>query len=223
MMANDRTDKAIQQDVQDELEWDPLIGKMEIAVRVIEGVVTLEGQVEHYSQKYAAERAALRTAGVRAIANDIRVAGRLANDTEIAVNIVRVLEAHTDIPVERIKVLVQDGQVTLSGSVDWQEQRSAAETLVRHVRGVVSVIDDIKIVQPVASATEIRGGIERAFARHARLDASKVSIAVHDGHLTLSGSVSSLAEREEAEAAAWRAKGVTDVTNLIKVEAAHWE
>jgi osmotically-inducible protein OsmY len=225
MAIQPRTDEAIQQEIQDELEQDPNIRPAGIKVTAHGGVVTLEGKVEHPSQRRAAGRAAFRIGGVRAVADSIRIAGlagRWATDTEIAFNVIRALENHASIPAHRIKVLVQDGQVTLSGTVDTQEQCLLVEKLVRHLLGVVLVIDQITIAQAGVSGVGIKTGIEQAFARHARLDASKVSVLVDGGDVTLAGCVSSVAEREEAEFVAWRTHGVTSVTNSIKVESDSW-
>jgi osmotically-inducible protein OsmY len=157
---------------------------------------------------------------VRGLAEDIEInvySGGLAKDTEIATNVAEALERERAVPQNRIDLKVENGKVTLTGSVDWQFQRDHAATTVRHVSGVTKVKNDITLRQPSVSATEIRSGIEQAFARHARLDAGRISIAVDGGHLTLSGFVSSWAECEGAETAAWRARGVTSVTNSIRV------
>jgi osmotically-inducible protein OsmY len=220
MTTQVKSDTAIQRDVLAELKWDPAVSETDVGVEVNDGIVTLSGTVDSYAKKLAAERAVLRVQGVRAFAEDIEInvySGGLARDTEIAAKLAEVLETDGFIPQNRIKVTVENGRVTLTGSVDWQYQRARAETAVRLVHGVTKIRNDITISQPSVSATEIRSGIEQAFARHARIDAGKISVAVDGSHLTLSGSVSSWAEREAAETAAWRARGAMRVTNLIKV------
>ena len=214
------SDSMLQRKILDELKWDPAVSETDVGVEVNDGVVTLNGTVESYVKKLAAERAVLRVEGVRALAEEVEIrvqSGGLASDTEVAGNIADRLESHGSVPQNRIKVRVEDGRVTLTGAVDWQYQSSVAENLARQVRGVTKVKNDITITQPSVSANEIRSGIERAFERHAQLDAKGISIAVDGNHLTLSGSVRSWSERDDAQSAAWRAKGVSRVTNLISV------
>ena len=220
MTTQVKTDATIKRDVLAEMKWDPAVSETDVGVEVDDGIVTLSGTVDRYAKKLAAERAVLRVQGVRALAEDIEINvynGGLASDTEIAARVVDALESDPSIPENRVKVRLENGRVTLTGSLDWQYQRARAEAGVRHLPGVTKIHNDITISQPSVSATEIRSGIEQAFARYARVDAGKISVAVEGTHLTLSGSVSSWAEREAAVTAAWRARGVMSVTNLIKV------
>jgi osmotically-inducible protein OsmY len=203
-----------------ELKWDPAVDETDVGVEVNDGIVTLSGTVDSYMKKLAAERAALRVQGVRALAEEIEInvynAGQ-AKDTEIAMRAVEALDSDGSIPRNRVKVRVEDGKVTLTGSVDWQHQRWRAESRLRHLAGLRKIRNDITVTQPTVSAAEVRSGIEAAFARDARIDAASVAVAVAGTHLTLTGSVRSWAERQAAETVAWRAKGVTSVTNMIKI------
>jgi osmotically-inducible protein OsmY len=220
MTTQVKTDEMIKRDILAELKWDPAVSETDVGVEVDDGIVTLNGTVDRYAKKLAAERAVLRVQGVRALAEDIEInvySGGLGSDTEIAARVVGAIESDPSIPENLIKVRVENGRVTLTGSLDWQFQRARAEAVVRHLPGVTKIHNDTTIKQPSVSAAEIRSGIEQAFARDARIDAGKVSIAVDGTHLTLSGSVRSWAEREAAETAAWRARGVMSVTNSIKV------
>ncbi|MPZ50563.1 MAG: BON domain-containing protein [Dehalococcoidia bacterium] len=220
MTTQVKTDAMIKQDILAELKWDPAVSEADVGVEVDDGIVTLSGTVDRYARKRAAERAVLRVQGVRGLAENIEInvySGGLGSDTEIATRVVDAIESDPSVPENRVNVRVENGRVTLTGSLDWQYQRARAEAVVRHLPGVTKIHNDITIRQPSISATEIRSGIEQAFARDARIDAGKVSIAVEGTHLTLSGTVRSWAEREAAETAAWRAKGVMSVTNSIKV------
>ncbi|MER3438445.1 MAG: ornithine aminotransferase, partial [Chloroflexota bacterium] len=132
-----RTDTDIHKDVLEELEWDPEVDATEVGVEVDDGVVTLTGWVDSYAKKLAAERAALRVAGVRAVANDISVKGLTTRtDTDIAKAVADALEANSLVPRDRIDVTVKNGKVTLQGEVDWEYQRRAAVNTVRDVTGV---------------------------------------------------------------------------------------
>lgn len=212
------TDTDIQQDVIDEFVWDPEIEAAEVGVEVDDGVVTLTGAVDSYAIKLAAEEAAQRVEGVRAVANDLSVRTPLThNDTDIAKAAAGALEANFAVPPERVEVTVQNGKVTLRGEVDWAYQRNAAATSVRYLRGVRDVINLISVKQPKVSAAEVQSGIERALLRAAEVDADRIRVRTDDGRVTLSGTVRSLAEKQEAGFGAWRAKGVTQVTNNIAV------
>jgi osmotically-inducible protein OsmY len=212
------SDTEIHRDVLAELDWDPEVDAKDIGVEVDNGVVTLTGTVDSYTKKWAAERAALRVAGVRAVANNIVVKSPTTRtDTDIAKAVADALEANSLVPKSRIKVTVKHGWVTLEGDVDWRFEREEAESTARKVAGVTGVTNLIVVKQPSVSPAEIKEAIERALVRSAEVDADRIQVHVEGGHVTLTGTVRSWAERQEAEAAAWRARGVTSVTNEIRV------
>jgi osmotically-inducible protein OsmY len=216
-----RTDEEIRDDVLDELEWDPAIPEAsQIGVAVDNGVVTLSGVVDSYPVKRAAEEAARRVEGVRAIANDIEVrvpSAGVRSDTDIAAAATNALEWDSQVPSDRIKVVVRNGWVTLEGTVDWHYQKEAAERDVRNLQGVRGVTNLIKVAAPQISPAEVKARIERALERSAQLEAQRINVQVEDGKLILTGRVRSMAERDQVEAAAWSTKGVSEVENRIVV------
>jgi osmotically-inducible protein OsmY len=215
-----KTDAAIHADVIEELDWDPEVSAKDVGVEVDDGVVTLTGAVETYAKKVAAERAAFRVEGVRAVANELHVKGPGArDDTDVARAAAAALEANNHLPRDRIQITVKNGKVALTGEVDWGYQRAAATAAVRFLPGVRDVINTIRVAQPRVSETDVKAGIERALVRNAELDADRILVEAEGGHVTLSGMVRSWAEKQEAGSAAWRAKGVTAVTNEIEVQA----
>lgn len=216
------SDEDIQQRVLQELRWDPRVEPTDVGVEVDNGVVTLTGTVESYAMKMAAEEAAKRVYGVKAVANDIQVKlpfERTRTDTDIAAAAVQALQWNTEVPHERIKVTVRDGWVTLEGDVDWHYQKTAAERAVRNLVGVKGVSNLIRITAPTVtvSATEVKSEIEEALKRNAELEARQIDVDVRDGKVILRGSVDSWDDREEAENAAWSARGVSDVENQLTV------
>ena len=212
-----RTDNSIREDVLRELEWDPEIGSNDIAVAVKDGVVTLTGFVPSYWEMDAAEKAAKRVYGVKGVANDIEV--KLfwqRTDPEIARDAVHELQSHVSIPADQIKVIVKSGRVTLEGTVDWEYQKSLAKSAVKKLKGVTGVTNKIE-VRPKVTPQEVKGKIEEALRRSAELDARRIIVEVEGSTVKLYGGVSSWAEREEAERAAWSAPGTTMVENHILV------
>ncbi len=199
--------------------WEPSVDHADIGVAVADGVVTLSGYVPSYSAKIAAERAARRVAGVRAIAEEIKV--RYASDAktadhEIAKRILDMFSWSSTIPDDRIGVKVEKGWVTLSGSVDWNYQRNEAARLVSRIGGVVGVSNDVAIASHL-TATDVRKRIEDAFQRQAGLDAKTVTIALDGDKVTLGGHVHAWHDRQTAEHAAWSAPGVRQVVDHIAV------
>ncbi|MEN3354778.1 MAG: hypothetical protein V7640_2936 [Betaproteobacteria bacterium] len=214
-----RSDSDIKRDVEMELKWDPDISEADIAVAVKDGVVTLTGFVRSYAQKWQAERDAKRVAGVVAVANDIEVrlpAIDQRPDPEIARDAVSALKTQLPYSADRIKVVLNNGWVTLEGELEWNYQKERAEEAVRHIKGVKGVMNMI-MLKPKLSPTEIKRKIEEAFKRSAEIDANRIMVETNGSEVILKGSVRSWAEREEAEREAWRAPGVTKVIDQIEI------
>jgi len=214
-----RTDEQIQRAVLEELKWEPRVNPSEIGVAVKEGVVTLTGWVDSYTKRWAAEEAAHRVRGVKAVANDVEVrlpTSSERTDADIAAAAIRALEWDGLIPGEKVQVTVSKGWVTLRGDVEWQFQKEEAERVARRlsaVRGVTNLI----VVKPRVTPTELKQRIEQAIVRNAELDAQRIQVEVQGSKVTMRGTVRSWTEREAAERAAWAAPGVTAVENLITI------
>jgi osmotically-inducible protein OsmY len=219
--ADMRSDRDVKRDVEDELASDPDIDATDIGVAVVDGVVTLTGFVRSFRQRRLAEQDAKRVAGVIAVANNIEVRLPIINrrpDPDIARDVVEEIKSELPFSWERVKAIVSDGWITLEGDVEWQYQREAAETAIWRVRGVKGVINNIQL-RPRVPPIEVKRKIEEALRRTAEIDASRITVEANGGEVILRGAVRSWAEREEAEHAAWRAPGVTNVDNRIRVEA----
>lgn len=213
------TDSLIQANVLEELKWRPSIDAAHIGVTANDGVVTLTGQVTHYAEKSAAEAAAKCVYGVRAVANEIVVqmlGSHRRSDAEIAAAALNALKWDFEVASEDIQVLVQNGWVTLDGAVDWQYQKEAAERTVRNLKGVAAVSNNIAL-KPTTKWIDVTHKIEDAFRRNADLDARRIKVSTASGTVTLTGTVTSWTERNQAMWAAWSAPGVTSVINDITV------
>jgi osmotically-inducible protein OsmY len=188
-------------------------------VAVKDGIVTLTGWVDSLIKKWAAEEAALRVRGVKAVANDIEVrlpADAERTDAHIAEAALHALKWDALVPSDSIKVKVSKGWVTLEGQVDWQYQRHDAEWAVRRLTGVRGVTN-LLAVKPRGTPFELKRKIEDALVRSAETDARRITVDVEGSKVILGGSVRSWAERQQAERVAWSAPGVTSVDNRIAV------
>ncbi len=212
-----RSDSSIREDLLLELKWDPKIKSNDIAVAVKDGVVTLSGFVSSFWELDAAEKAAKRVYGVKAVANDLEV--KLfwqRTDPEIARSAVQTLESHVSIPSENIKVSVKNGRVTLEGTVELEFQKILAHSAVKKLRGVTGVVNKIEL-KPRVSPSDVEQKIEEALRRSAEIDARRIKVEVDGTEVKLHGTVRSWAEKDEAERAAWSAPGTTKVENHIIV------
>ena len=216
-----KTDSDLKKDVLSELSWDPLVPETRVGVAVSEGVVTLSGHLDTYSEKVAAKRAVERVSGVKAIAVELDVVPvglHQRSDTEIAAAVEHALSWSTSVPQDQVKVTVEKGWVTLTGELDWNFQRRAVERMIRPLKGVLGITDNIRL-KTLPISVNLAARIEDALTRQAIREARRIEIGVDGSVVTLSGHVHSWAERNAAEGVTWSAPGVSRVVNQLVIEA----
>ena len=212
-------DKTLRQFIIDELDFEPSIDAANIGVAVEKGVVTLTGHVASYVEKLAAERAVKRVKGVKAIAQEIEV--RFSNqpkrsDDEIAQRALDILTWSVQVPADSIQVKVEKGWITLTGAVEWQYQKQAAESAVRHLSGIRGVTNVIEI-KPHVAASDVHRKIMDSLKRNAEVEADSIRVVVDNGKVILEGKVKAWYERNLAERAAWSAPGVKAVEDRLSI------
>ncbi|HET9643119.1 MAG TPA: BON domain-containing protein [Burkholderiaceae bacterium] len=215
-----KTDLELKRAVEAELAWDPMVKSTGIGVAAKDGVVTVTGHIDTYSEKWAVEKALRRVAGVKAIALELDV--RLSpdhrrSDTDIANAAESALQWNNLVPKDAIRLIVDKGWITLQGQVDWDYQRRAAEKSVRHLIGVQGISNEIMLRQR-PTPVDISSRIREALARQAARAASHVDVQVADGVVTLRGKVHSWRERDAAQGAAWSAPGARIVINELVID-----
>lgn len=211
-------DKSLKARVVDELEWEPSLSAANIGVTVNNGIVQLTGHVPTYAQKIAAETAVKRVTGVRGFAQDleVRTTAPADSDEAIAGRIANLLDWDVTIPDGVIKVKVDHGMVTLTGQVDWQYQRTAAEQAIRRSQGVRGV-NNLVAVKPHAQPADIKRRIEDALGRQAEVESDRIQVTVDGDKVRLEGKVKAWFERDVVERAAWAAPGVRAVEDHVSI------
>ena len=219
MNVRSGADEQIKTAVLEELRWEPSVTEAHIGVTARDGVVTLTGNVRSFAERYAAEQAVQRVKGVKAVAADIEV--RLPfevkrRDEEIAAAIVDHLAWDSEVPKDAIKAKVSKGAVTLTGQVDYHFQQQAAESHVRRLSGVISVMNDVTI-KPQVDTPHLSDDIQHALNRSWFFDPELVHVSAQGGKVKLSGTVHTPHDRHKAAMTAWAARGATSVENDILV------
>lgn len=219
------TDDELREQIQDELEWDPRFDGKHIGVIVRDGIVTLTGHVDSWTDKLNIEEAVRRTKGVKAYVEDLVV--RLKDkskrsDEEIAEVALKNLKWNTNIPIGGVIVKVEDGWITLEGEVDWDYQREAAKNAVKNLIGVKGLRNDLKLRQKIRTEKlkpeDIKQKIRKSFERNAQIDAGHIVVDAEGSKIILRGSVQSWAEKKQAEKIAFFAPGVREVENKIEID-----
>ena len=213
-----KNDEQLRSDVEQELRWEPSVRAEQIGVSVKDGVVQLDGNVDNYFEKWGAERAAMRVLNTKAMASEIKIdmpSSAVRSDSDIALAAKNNLEWNYSVPTT-VKVKVADGCVTLTGAAEWQYQKEEAERVVRPLRGVKWVSNEI-MVKPTLNAVDVKARIEGALQRTAKTDSRQITVEAADGKVTLRGTVRSWADQQEAHHVAWAAPGVSQVEDLITI------
>lgn len=209
----------MKQDLLAQLKFERGTAANDVRIALNDGAVTLQGTVPNYAEKVAAIKAVQRVCGVKAVADEIAVRlpdYRKCTDAEIQTAAYNAIGWITTVPTDALEISVQQGRLKLEGTVENCSQKSVVEEVVRHLAGVTDVANLITI-KPQPLEPDVKAAIESAFERHALLDAEKIAVEVVGTKVILRGTTSSFAEKDEAEHAAWSARGVSGVENRIVI------
>lgn len=210
----------LQADVQNAIKWEPLLSAAEVGVTAKDGVVTLTGDVDSFAKKLEAENAAKRVIGVKVLIENIEV--KFANswsktDAEIAKEVLIAFRSNSSIPDDKVKVTVEDGWLTLEGTLPWNYQREAAKNALHYLDGVKGLTNNIKIKSETEDSIE-QEDVKKAIARSWSVDDTDIEVKVTGKTVTLSGTVNSWYQKEEAGRIAWNTAGIWNVNNELAVD-----
>lgn len=214
-----KTNEELQKDVQDSIKWQPLLKAAEIGVTAKNGVVTLTGNVNSFTKKIEAEKAAKSVIGVRAVVEDIHVKMATSlekNDEDLATEILSSMKWDWSVPNDKVQVKVEDGWVTIDGSVEWNYQKEAARSCAANLIGVKGVTNNVTVKANSNDNIE-QEDIEKALSRSWMVDDHNIQVKVKGNRVVLRGAVESIFEKDEAARLAWNAPGVNEVDNELAV------
>jgi osmotically-inducible protein OsmY len=214
------SDQTLQEEVAEEIHWDPKVDAKAIAVSAKDGVVTLRGTIGTFHQKREATKAAQRVRGVVRVDNQLEVelmTDQRRADADIRGDVLQALMLDAWVPAS-VDATVREGVVTLGGSVERQYQRDEAVHVAGNVSGVVAVDNKVKLIPSVPDAHDVQHSVKKALERDAKIEAEHLDVeASPGGTVTLKGNVRSVYERDAAVAAAWAAPGVRHVDDQLNV------
>jgi len=211
--------KDVRAAVEEELNHDSMVDSRNIKVVNLNGDVTLTGTVPSYPQHAEAAAGARRVAGVTGVHNQLEVAlpeKDYRDDPQLTTAANTALTQNVTVP-DTVEASAEDGNVTLTGTVSYLSQRTAAETAVAGLVGVRNVWDDIEVAY-AADPVDIDLHVQEALHRSALVpDDSDVKSDTKEGTITLTGHVHTWAEHDAVVAAAEMAIGVVEVRDNLQV------
>lgn len=230
------SDGAIKQEIVNTLKRDPATTDFDVNVQVKDGFVVLTGMVESYAQKQLTEQVVMGVHGVREIDNQLTLQYRTERtDKEIKQEVKQRLNWNAMTNGLDIKVDINDGKVTLSGTVRSIAEKKRAQELawVNGVRSVkaenIDVNWDTETLwrdkswrdlhgETIRSDEKVRNAIERAMMYDPRVNRNNVRIMVDDGTVTLSGMVDDQMAKQAASVDAHGTIGVWRVKNFVQIK-----
>ncbi len=214
-----KSDTQLRKDIEEELACEPSMDAAAIGVAVADGIITLSGHVASHAGKIAAERAVARVLGVQAVvtALDVKLPDSIqVSDEDIARAAIDALSWNSLVPRDRLKIQVSSGWITLEGDVEWHYQKTAAYNALCNLNGVRGVNDKI-VVRPTSIRNVVKAHIESALRRTFGRRTNRITVETRRDHVILWGTVNTVAERAEAERAAWTTPGVCNVENHLSI------
>ena len=215
-----KNNSELQTDVQNAIKWEPLLNAAEIGVTAKDGVVSLTGVVDSYAKKLEAENAAKKVIGVKAVVEKIEVKfpnSWTKTNAEIANEVLGALKSNWLIPSDKVTVKVEDGWVTIEGELPWNYQKEAAKNAINWLTGVKGVTNNIKIKSESHDSIEQKD-VENAIRRIWSLDDLDIKVKVSGTTVTLTGTVNTWFQKEEAGRIAWKTPGIWHVKNELAVD-----
>lgn len=214
-----KTNEQLQQDVQEAIKWEPMLHPAEIGVTASDGVVSLTGTVDSIVKKKQAENAARNVSGVKVLVENIQVKlpdSKVKTDIEIGAEIISAFTSNVIIPQDKIKVKVENGWVDLDGELPWDYQREITENAIQFLPGIKGIFNNITINPDTKDAVS-KKKVEEALKRSA-VDEREITVSVSGTTVTLTGTVHSWQQKEEAGRIAWKTPGIKHLNNKLEVD-----
>ncbi|MDG5815617.1 BON domain-containing protein [Chitinispirillales bacterium ANBcel5] len=213
-----KTDEQLKEKILEQLSWDVRLEEAQIGAEVSKSRVRLYGWVTSLEQLMDAELSVFRVRGVKEVESDLKIKVAPSPDEQLKNFIEQTLTSHSEIDEREIVITVEDGVISIDGTVDALWKKDRVQSIVSSTSGVAVIINRLTVASSQKNDDKlIAQDIEQQFEKIPEIDPKETTVIVTDGVVELRGKVPFLPAWLHAEFLARHTKGVKDVINNLLI------